>query len=317
MATLDTSLVTTQTNGYITFGDDGQADNELMVGGTLVTGVVTGTVVGGEHVYDNQQFLDALKGGPDGKSPIMGVQTASDIKGVTLVAAGTGVLNSAMLVTNEGTLKVNATNSSQKLLFGSADDNTLTGMKTGGAVIYGMDGADTIKGKGTTANLFHGNEGNDKLTASKGGDTLYGDAGNDKLIGGKGADLLHGGTGADNINGGAGNDKIYGEAGRDTLKGGSGDDSFYFSLKDGKQADVITDFSKKAGQDKIILTDGQEVALKSGSTTALNVVYDKAQKGVVVTLKDGSTILLKGLKEADVAHIKQTTSGDDKIVDWS
>jgi Ca2+-binding RTX toxin-like protein len=78
-------------------------------------------------------------------------------------------------------------------------------------------------------NLF---SGDDFITGSKEGDSLYGFAGDDTIDGGKGADVLVGGDG------------------KDTLTGGRGSDEFIFdALVDPANADHITDF--KHGKDQL------------------------------------------------------------------
>jgi Ca2+-binding RTX toxin-like protein len=61
----------------------------------------------------------------------------------------------------------------------------------------------TLIGSATVGN---GNAGNNTITGSNLGDSLYGDAGNDLLVGGAGADTLTGGGGNDTLFGGAGAD---------------------------------------------------------------------------------------------------------------
>jgi hypothetical protein len=78
-------------------------------------------------------------------------------------------------------------------------------------------------------NLF---SGDDFITGSKEGDSLYGFAGDDTIDGGKGADVIAGGEG------------------KDTLTGGKGSDEFIFdALVDPANADHITDF--KHGKDQL------------------------------------------------------------------
>jgi Ca2+-binding RTX toxin-like protein len=87
-----------------------------------------------------------------------------------------------------------------------------------------------------------------------GHDRLYGGYDDDILQGEAGIDLLEGESGNDQLFGGAEGDRLSGGRGSDTMTGGSGADSFVFdafSVKDGSNRDLITDFVK--GTDKIDL----------------------------------------------------------------
>jgi Ca2+-binding RTX toxin-like protein len=83
-------------------------------------------------------------------------------------------------------------------------------------VINGLGGDDVIDASGLDAGIqftANGENGNDVLIGSAGGDTL---------IGGGGRDLLVGGAGDDRLSGGAGRDVLIGGTGLDVLDGGSG-----------------------------------------------------------------------------------------------
>jgi Ca2+-binding RTX toxin-like protein len=106
---------------------------------------------------------------------------------------------------------------------------------SGGIIVFGLDGADTITVTGiiTVPMEFHGGEGNDYLAGGngtdvldggEGADRLLGGAGADQLFGGDGPDTLSGGNGADELDGGNGNDSLQGDSHNDTLLGGAGVD---------------------------------------------------------------------------------------------
>lgn len=151
-----------------------------------------------------------------------------------------------------------------------------------------LTGKDKINGTGNElANTLKGNAANNVLTGFDGDDYLYGWAGSDSLVGGNGNDSLDGGDGNDNLkgelgndslNGGEGNDSIIGGKGFDSLTGGKGADkfifssiddiavskntidnytstnsSYYWSYKEYKEIDSITDFNSLDG-DKIDLS---------------------------------------------------------------
>jgi len=87
-------------------------------------------------------------------------------------------------------------------------------------VVNAGDGNDRVALNGNKRRPFNfgarlnGENGNDRLVAGAGDDTLNGGAGNDRLEGGAGADVL---------NGDAGNDHLVGGAGADVLSGGDND----------------------------------------------------------------------------------------------
>jgi hypothetical protein len=85
----------------------------------------------------------------------------------------------------------------------------------GNDVIFGEDGADTIRGNG----------GGDTIFGGGGADTIRGDGGGDLIDGGDGADTIAGDGGADTIRGGEGADSIDGNAGNDLIGAEPVDDS--------------------------------------------------------------------------------------------
>jgi VCBS repeat-containing protein len=91
-----------------------------------------------------------------------------------------------------------------------------------------------VRGFDNSADVIHGQEGNDRLSGLSGDDLLRGGLGNDRLEGGVGDDLLKGGLG---------NDQLSGNSGRDR-----------FVLASGQGADTILDFED--GRDMLMLTGG-------------------------------------------------------------
>ncbi len=100
----------------------------------------------------------------------------------------------------------------QKLLEGTAGNDTLTGYDESADAIFGLGGNDQIAGR----------DGDDTLDGGSGADTLSGDAGADILRGGAGADVVAGGAGKDTLDGGADNDSLDGQADDDTYLFGRG-----------------------------------------------------------------------------------------------
>ena len=250
--------------------------------------------IGGEHVYSSEQLYQILVGNTTGYT--YGSNTPSTNGKFTFINEG-----------SNGKFKADANNTN--IIFGSGDDDKITGTTNAlGQVIFGMDGNDTITGRGTGPNFLSGNDGGDTITGGRGADEIHGDQGADKLKGGAGADKIFGGTGNDNIDGGAGDDVITGGPGNDRLKGGGGADTFNFSNNDGKQTDVILDFGK-GGDDKIRCTDGLKITGHTASADG---------KSTIVNLSDGSKIILKGVNAAKFTdHVTEVKTGTDVTgLDW-
>lgn len=101
--------------------------------------------------------------------------------------------------------------------------------------VFARGGADTIQGGYGDDSLFGqsgqdyliGAEGNDALFGGRGSDYLGGGYGLDQLAGNEGHDTAYGGLGSDWIGGGDGLDLLYGENGFDTLEGGADNDILY------------------------------------------------------------------------------------------
>jgi Ca2+-binding RTX toxin-like protein len=115
--------------------------------------------------------------------------------------------------------------------------------------------------------------------------------GKDEIIGSNDADQLLGFGRADVIKGRKGEDSISGGAGNDTMTGGGDSDTFVFvQAEDGKGNDVITDFDVMGEVTDFLLFDGGEIATSARA---------HQNHDTLLTLDDGSTILLEGVKKAD------------------
>ena len=141
-----------------------------------------------------------------------------------------------------------ATSVTKLQITGSAGDDTVTVLNSGGAVAIPI--------------FFSGARGADKFNASlaTGSVTLLGGSGNDTLTGGSSDDLIFAGSGFDTVNGGAGNDLIFGNSGRDSLSGDSGNDTIFGgrgrdSIEGGQDADNI---SGGGGPDTIHGNEGSD-----------------------------------------------------------
>ena len=109
----------------------------------------------------------------------------------------------------------------ERVVFGGFDITAVSG-----------DGFDLSGMARTGAGNLLGQAGNETITGTDGGDTIYGFAGTDTLNGSAGNDTIYGGDDNDIINGGAGADILYGEAGADTINGGDDNDNIYVSGTD-------------------------------------------------------------------------------------
>ena len=159
--------------------------------------------------------------------------------------------------------------------------------RTGGAVVDGRGGADTIYG-GAYDDVLKGGDGNDILFGQSGDDILYGQKGDDKLDGGVGDDVLLGGDGCDVLTGGAGSDIfVFGKS------GGTGTflDLIFGSKSTDK--DIITDFT--VGTDHLYFAEGVTVSSSKQATVS-------SQVSTVLTLSDGATVTLLGVKNVSDWH---------------
>ncbi|MFI7408348.1 calcium-binding protein [Streptomyces sp. NPDC049627] len=114
---------------------------------------------------------------------------------------------------------------------GTGDDTITVGAE---GLAWGEDGNDTISASGG-GNIVQGGRGDDTLRGGSGAQYLSGDDGKDTLTGGTGDDTLSGGKGNDVLYGNSGNDKLYGNSGNDKLYGGPGTDT----LSGGPGTDVV------------------------------------------------------------------------------
>ena len=114
-------------------------------------------------------------------------------------------------------------------------------------------------------------------TASAGGNDL-----NNSIIGSGGGNYMRGYAGNDTLDGRAGNDMLLGEAGDDRLIGGPGNDTFVF--KPGGGSDTVADFSAGDALDaSALLLAGARATLTAGAG------------GVTISFNTGEKIMLSGL----------------------
>lgn len=239
--------------------------NTVVLGATVVTGHY-GTLTisaNGDYVYAaNGDIVDAFADGT----------VLHENFAYAITDGNGGIAESSLSIT------INTVDDHKTFVLANGKSSTFTG----GA------GDDIVRGGG----------GSDTLNGGDGADRLYGYGGADKLHGGNGFDLLSGGDGADSLYGGDGNDLLIGGKGSDILTGGAGADVFEFSMADGPQRDVITDF--QIGFDFIHL---------SGGLTITGSSYSGAS--TVLSLSNGSSILLQGIHTNGFGGL----AGD--LPDWS
>ncbi|MEI6762347.1 MAG: calcium-binding protein, partial [Betaproteobacteria bacterium] len=165
-----------------------------------------------------------------------------------LIIKNMGDGSTAMTATNVEALEVRLNQSDVRstipLIFGDSNANTLTG--TGGSIV-------------------NGEPGNDTLTASNNGDALFGGSGNDTLVGGSDRDLMYGGGGDDSMTGNAGNDWFVGNEGNDALNGGDGEDSAGFLVANDTTSGAATSLTYAWD------ATAQAVLVKQGSTALAKI----------------------------------------------
>lgn len=110
-------------------------------------------------------------------------------------------------------------------ILGGEGDDVISGTEKG-ETIYGGNGNDNITG-GKGDDIIYGNDGNDVIKGNQGDDYISGGKGDDSIYGNRGSDVISGYSGNDRISGGEGDDIIYGDAGNDNISGDEGDDSIY------------------------------------------------------------------------------------------
>jgi Ca2+-binding RTX toxin-like protein len=239
---------------------------------------------------------------------------------ITVTRSGT----SLVLVHKNGTDKVTitnwystpgaATNQVERVTFEEDTDTvwTNTQLTSEALTVYGTAGNDTMTGLSAFNNTLFGLGGNDTLTGGALVDTLDGGDGTDILDGGKGRDILLGGAGDDTLGGTLGGASFdsglsgstfvagtlgnyyEGGTGNDTLRGTLMEDLYVFNLGDGK--DVINEV--------------ENAAAPSGQIDLLQFGPDILPDDIVVG-RSGTSLLLKHKNGTDQVTISNwyTTQG--------
>jgi len=145
---------------------------------------------------------------------------------------------------------------SDDVLFGGADNDTLSGLN-GNDALYGGSGDDVLMGDNHD-DLLYGGSGDDALMGGNHNDQLYGGTGVDTLHGDNHDDLLFGGGDGDRLYGDDGDDRLYGQGGSDWLDGGTGSDLVFGGADDDilvwDQWDAVLDGGE--GNDQLLVLSG-------------------------------------------------------------
>ncbi len=271
--------------------------------GNFEAGVAGSAFADIPHIYDanGTYTITAVAYDQDG--------AASDEASFTIVVSPIAVI--------DGDLVVAGTDGADRIILSGSGGGTVRINNrpykmpafTGGIVVFGLAGNDTITVDGSIPSsvTLYGGEGADYLTGGKGDDTLDGGDGNDRLLGGNGNDVLMGGSGADRISGGNGDDWGYGDDGNDQVQGDAGNDT----LEGGTGTDNLVG---GAGNDALFGNDGNDT-LDGGAGADLLIgaegndkMYGRAGRDVLLGGSEVDTIL--GGTDEDLL-VADTTSNDE------
>ena len=204
----------------------------------------------------------------------------------------------------------------------SGDTTTAVGTQTW--AVYGEDGEDHLTGSEGGDDELYGGPENDLLETGGSSDRPWygnraeGGPGNDVLRGGPDSDSLDGGDGTDDLDGGGGSDSLYGGDGVDTLRAGSGDDYLDPERGDGEVAeggdgsdsfdclgDATETYDGGAGFDSVECGGG----IDDGTTWYPdNYTIDLAAGVVKRTNHVATTSTLRSVEDAE------TYDGDDVLI---
>jgi Ca2+-binding RTX toxin-like protein len=233
----------------VLIGDDG--DNVLK-GGPGDDALFGGP---GEDRLDGGAGSDFYDGG-DGTDIADFSSSSAGVK-LTLSAAGQGKAKGANVdtfVDMEGVIgsrfnDVIKSSLSNVALWGGDGDDKIIALK-GFNTIDGGPGRDVIK-TGAGNDTVHGGDGDDIIVDLGGDNLLDGGAGNDRIVQKKGKAVIVGGPGNDVIVGPAEGAELHGDDGDDSITGGKGDDRIF----GGSGNDVLKGGS---GNDAILGEDGDD-----------------------------------------------------------
>ncbi|NRR32214.1 hypothetical protein HSX11_18730 [Oxalobacteraceae bacterium] len=166
-------------------------------------------------------------------------------------------------------------------------------------------------------NLITGSVGGDTLLGLAGDDTLSGADGNDRLDGGSGNDLLAGGNGNDSLLGGDGNDTLAAGAGTDTVDGGAGSNQLWLDSNfDGftiarTAANEIRIVNAASGEDLVVRNVASFAFGNEVTKTWAEMIYNTASTLGESLVGSAGADTLDGLAGADTLI---GLGGDDSYV---
>lgn len=202
-------------------------------------------------------------------------------------------------------------------LDGDDENNVLTGTP-GGDFINGFGGNDSILAFGSN-DVAKGGEGNDVISGGDGDDFLEGGTGDDTIVGDKGDDTKLGGEGSDRIiwNDGDGSDLIEGGAGLDTVEvNGSVEQGDEFQVNPGG-SDILFE-RVNLGLFNLDISTVETLEVNSDGGDDQLTVGDLSATGldsVVFDAGDGNDVLAGA--EATTALTAFGGSGDDTLTGGS
>lgn len=166
---------------------------------------------------------------------------------------------------------------------------------------------DLLYGEPQAAETLDGDDNNNVLTGTPGGDFINGFGGNDSILAFGSNDVVKGGQGNDVISGGDGDDFLDGGAGEDTLVGDKGDDT-----KLGEDGNDLIIWNDGDGSDRI--DGGSDL-----DTVEVNGAPDDGDEFQVKT--GGAEVLFErtnlGLFELDISTVETLEvngdGGDDRL----
>jgi len=202
---------------------------------------------------------------------------------------------------------------------------------------YGMEG-EGVTGS-SSGDVIVGGNGNDRIYALDGSDTVSAGGGYDLVNGGAGNDTIYAGDACDILIGGAGDDILYGEAdndmimsgkGNDFMVGGDGDDNYIYYRGDG--VDTILDVSTAMEGNSLLFgdiyyediqgkveVDDNEVIIRIGNGDEIHLTGIDPETGLptshvvdVIGFADGKAITYQDLLAGNNPVIRGT-EGDDFI----
>jgi predicted lipoprotein with Yx(FWY)xxD motif len=168
-------------------------------------------------------------------------------------------------------------------------------------VVDGGNGADSLRIDETNGafadtipTTLDGGNGNDRLAAGSGVETVTGGNGNDSLFGGVGASTLEGGNGNDTLSGGNGAERLFGGNGNDSIDGHRGNDAAFMGN----------------GDDTFVWDPGEGSDTIEGDNGTDTMVFDGAAAAEKVDLSANGNHL-KFFR--DVANITMDTHGVERV----